>query len=64
MLQPSLNLSTRRRFERALIDGNHREQQRLSHELHDGLGQDLAGLAYLANAGVLPQDVISDAPLS
>ena len=50
MLQPSLSLSTRRRLERALIDANHREQQRLSHELHDGLGQHLAGLAYLANA--------------
>jgi signal transduction histidine kinase len=50
MLQPSRNSSKRRRLERALIDANHREQQWLSHELHDGLGQDLAGLAYLADA--------------
>jgi PAS domain S-box-containing protein len=37
-------------LERALIDSNHQEQQRLAHELHDGLGQDLTGLAYLASA--------------
>jgi signal transduction histidine kinase len=50
MLQPSRNLSTQRRLERALIDAKQREQRRLSQELHDGLGQDLAGLAYLASA--------------
>jgi signal transduction histidine kinase len=39
-----------KRLERALIDANHQEQLRLSHELHDGLGQDLSGLAYLASS--------------
>jgi len=44
------DISESKRLQRAVIDANHQEQQRLSHELHDGLGQDLSGLAYLASA--------------
>jgi len=44
------DISGSKRLERALIDANHQEQLRLSHELHDGLGQDLSGLAYLASS--------------
>jgi len=44
------DITGRRRLERALTDANHQEQQRLSNELHDGLGQDLTGLACLASA--------------
>jgi PAS domain S-box-containing protein len=44
------DITESRRLERAVVDANHQEQQRLSNELHDGLGQDLTGLAYLASA--------------
>jgi PAS domain S-box-containing protein len=44
------DITSSKRLERALIDANHQEQLRLSHELHDGLGQDLSGLAYLASS--------------
>jgi PAS domain S-box-containing protein len=44
------DITESRRLERVVIDANHQEQQRLSNELHDGLGQDLTGLAYLASA--------------
>ena len=38
----------RRRLEREILDISEREQQRTGHELHDGLGQQLHGLSYLA----------------
>lgn len=37
-------------LEKALEDITHREQRRLGHEIHDGLGQELAGLTYLASS--------------
>ena len=43
------DITESKRLERALSDAHHQEQQRLSNELHDGLGQDLTGLAYLAS---------------
>ena len=36
-------------LERAVVDAGNRERQRLSEELHDGLGQDLTGLALLGS---------------
>jgi PAS domain S-box-containing protein len=39
-----------KRLEKALEDATHREQRRLGHEIHDGLGQELAGLTYLASS--------------
>lgn len=39
-----------RRLERALLDSASAEQQKLGRDLHDGLGQELAGISLLASA--------------
>jgi len=39
-----------RRLERALLNSASAEQQRLGRDLHDGLGQELAGISLLASA--------------
>jgi signal transduction histidine kinase len=44
------DVTKRNRLERALREAAHREQQRLGQEIHDGLGQELTGLAYLASS--------------
>jgi len=43
-----IDITERRRLEAALREATMREQRRLGHELHDGLGQELTGLAMLA----------------
>jgi PAS domain S-box-containing protein len=44
------DITERKRLESALREATHREQQRLGQEIHDGLGQELTGLAYLASS--------------
>ena len=44
------DISERGRLERALLDSSARERQRLEAELHDGLGQELFGLALQARS--------------
>lgn len=39
----------RRRAERQLLEASEREQQRIGQDLHDGLCQQLAGIAYMAS---------------
>ena len=41
------DVSTRKLLERELLDVAHREQQRMGSDLHDGLSQDLTGIALL-----------------
>jgi PAS domain S-box-containing protein len=44
------DITERKRLERALAEATHKEQARLGLEIHDGLGQELTGLAYLASS--------------
>jgi len=44
------DITERKRLERALREATHREQQRLGQEIHDGLGQELTGLAYIVGS--------------
>jgi two-component system, NarL family, sensor histidine kinase UhpB len=44
----SIDVTERRRLEREVIDVASRERQRLSGDLHEGLGQELTGIALLA----------------
>jgi len=44
------DISERRRLERALLNSASAEQQKLGRDLHDGLGQELAGISLLASA--------------
>jgi signal transduction histidine kinase len=42
------DITERKRLERELLEISERERQRIGHDLHDGLGQHLHGLSYLA----------------
>jgi len=44
------DITERKRVEKALEDVSLREQLRLGRDIHDGLGQELTGLAYLASS--------------
>lgn len=44
------DLSERRQLEAEILDVSEREQQRIAHELHDGLCQELSGIAFAVRA--------------
>jgi PAS domain S-box-containing protein len=50
VLVTARDITEQRRLERALLDAGATEQQRLGHDLHDGLGQQLTGISLLAAA--------------
>lgn len=56
----SVDLSERRSRERDLLEAVTREQRRFGHDLHDGLGQELTGIALLLKT--LVKRAASDAP--
>jgi len=43
------DITARRRLERELLEVSNREQRRIGHDLHDGVCQQLAGIAYLVD---------------
>jgi len=44
------DITERKRLEREILEAGAREQARIGQDLHDGLGQNLTGIALLANA--------------
>jgi len=44
------DITERKRLEKEILDVSEREQQRLGHDLHDGLCQELAGIAFLVQS--------------
>jgi PAS domain S-box-containing protein len=48
------DVTERKRLEREIIEISNREQQRIGSDLHDGLGQDLTGIALMLR-GIVPQ---------
>ncbi len=60
----ALDVTERRAFGRALIEAVAGEQRRIGQEMHDGLGQELTGLALsaraLANRAARERDAIAD----
>ncbi len=48
--QGRIDQETRNRLAAELLDGHSREQRRMSSELHDGVGQNLAGIALLVES--------------
>ncbi len=44
------DLTDRKRLERQILEISDREQQRIGQDLHDGLGQQLAGIGYLSKS--------------
>jgi PAS domain S-box-containing protein len=46
----TMDVTERRRLERDILEIARREQQRLGQDLHDTLGQELAGLSFMAKA--------------
>lgn len=50
VVQISTDITGRKQLERELLDISSRERSRISHDLHDGMGQQLTGISFLAAA--------------
>ncbi len=56
-----IDITSRRKLETQLLEVSEREQRRFGHDLHDGIGQQLAALRFLSTA--LLQKTIQAAPV-
>jgi len=58
------DITERKRLEREILEVSNREQRRIGHDLHDGVCQQLAGIAFLTStlAEELAEEGISQAP--
>jgi two-component system CheB/CheR fusion protein len=54
------DITDRKRLEREILEVGERERQRIGHDLHDGLGQHLHALYYMA--GLLQQELKRESP--
>lgn len=50
VIATGIDITEREQLERALLDVSAREQRRIGQDLHDGLGQHLTGIAFMAKA--------------
>ncbi|NVN90450.1 MAG: PAS domain S-box protein [Desulfuromonadales bacterium] len=50
VVQIAADVTERRQLERELLELSGQERRRIGHDLHDGLGQQLTGISYLATA--------------
>ena len=58
MIATGIDVTERKRLERAVLDISEREQRRIGQDLHDGLGQHLTGIAFMSK--VLQQQLAGD----
>lgn len=50
VVQISADITERKQLERELLDISSKERRRIGHDLHDGMGQQLTGISFLATA--------------
>ena len=48
MIATGIDITERKQLEKAILDISAREQRRIGQDLHDGLGQHLTGIAFMA----------------
>ena len=60
IIATGIDVTERKRLERAVLDISAREQRRIGQDLHDGLGQHLTGIAFM---GKVLQDRLAEASM-